>query len=91
MEEAQRVLARLERIDALRSSNSGSAELLGEVRCLLREGELWLKREREAGGIEGTERAFELIQDCQDRLVEWRGLDRHGQRAAGPERLSRSG
>ncbi len=90
MEEAQRVFARLERIDALKRSNSESAELLGEVRCLLREGELWLRREREAGGTEGTERAFELIQHCQDRLSEWRGLDQQRQRTAGLVRSSRS-
>lgn len=70
MDEAHRVIARLERIECLRRDGSAPSELLEEVRCLLREGELWLERERAGGGLDGTGRAWEAIRNCRERI--WR-------------------
>ncbi len=47
MEEAGAVLARLERIDALDRTNAEPGVLLGELRELVREVEIWAKRERD--------------------------------------------
>ncbi|HEY7561191.1 MAG TPA: hypothetical protein VH650_03370 [Gaiellaceae bacterium] len=52
MDEARRVISRLERIEALQDAHAPSATLLAEVRQLLREGEAWLATERR-----GTSRA----------------------------------
>jgi hypothetical protein len=46
VDEARRVIRRLERIEALKSSHAPAEELLGEVRQLLSEGEAWLAAER---------------------------------------------
>jgi hypothetical protein len=45
MDEARRVIARLERIDSLRNEAAPAATLLAEVRGLLRDGEAWLEAE----------------------------------------------
>jgi hypothetical protein len=45
MEEARRVLARLERIEALQRRHVLPADLLGEVRALLHEAEAWARVE----------------------------------------------
>ena len=47
MEEARRVLARLERIDALQREHALPADLLAEVRALLHEAEAWARAERD--------------------------------------------
>jgi hypothetical protein len=47
MEEA-RVLARLDRIDALDREGAAPGELLAELRGLLREAETWTRERREA-------------------------------------------
>jgi hypothetical protein len=65
MNEARRVLERLERIDALRRAQAPAAQLLAEVRSLLREGESWLATERE----EGTEAAWTALERCRERLA----------------------
>jgi hypothetical protein len=52
MDEVKRVLERLERIGELRNAGAGSAELLGQLRGLLVDGEAWAAAE----GV-GTERA----------------------------------
>lgn len=46
--EADRVLARLERIDALRGSGGPGAALLGELRALVGEAEVWVRAEGDA-------------------------------------------
>jgi hypothetical protein len=56
MDEARRVIERLERIDRLRCANGPRAALLGEVRQLLEEGEAWLAAEPA-----GTEAAREAL------------------------------
>jgi hypothetical protein len=45
MEEARAVLARLERIEALDRENAEARVVLDELRELLREVEIWAKRE----------------------------------------------
>ena len=57
MDEAARVLERLDRIDALRAAGAASQVLLGEVRGLLSDAESWIRAE--GTGTEGAERAVE--------------------------------
>jgi hypothetical protein len=49
MDEARRVLERLERIERLRGAGAPATVLLGEVRALLSDGERWLASERPEG------------------------------------------
>jgi hypothetical protein len=64
MDEARRVLERLQRIDRLREAGGSRPVLLAEVRQLLEEGEAWLAAERE-----GTERARQALEACRSRLA----------------------
>ncbi|MGL6280444.1 MAG: hypothetical protein ACRC50_12930, partial [Gaiella sp.] len=57
MEEVRSVLERLDRIDTMRRANAGPVELLGELRCLLREAERWAHAE---GGEVGKEAVAKL-------------------------------
>lgn len=54
MEEARRVLERLARISDLERDQAPPSELLDELRELVREAELWLRAEPEAGGAEAA-------------------------------------
>jgi hypothetical protein len=47
MEEARAVLARLERIEELDRTHAEPGVLLGELRELVREVEIWARRERD--------------------------------------------
>ena len=47
MEEARAVLARLERIEALDRERAEPGVVLDELRALVREVEIWAKRERD--------------------------------------------
>lgn len=58
MDEARRVIERLERIEALRRAEAPATVLLAEVRSLLAEGESWLAAER-AAGADGAHAALE--------------------------------
>lgn len=49
MEEARRVLERLQRIEALERRSAPSGELLAELRALVLEAETWLRTEPEPG------------------------------------------
>jgi hypothetical protein len=49
MDEARRVVERLERIEAMRASSAPAGELLDELRSLLRDGHAWLASEGERG------------------------------------------
>ena len=80
MDEARKVIQRLERIEALQSSQAPAEELLGEVRQLLSEGEAWLAAERcgpgaAAGNGRGGEagRATEwdaaALADCRETIT----------------------
>jgi len=59
MEEARRLLERLDRIEALDRANAEPRELLGELRALLREAEAWARAE-DAGAeeVEALRRAL---------------------------------
>ena len=59
MNEAEAVLERLRRIEALDGSGAPSAVLVEEVRALLAEAEAWSRRE---GGEAGTKAVGELRQ-----------------------------
>ncbi|HLM33464.1 MAG TPA: hypothetical protein VK285_05290 [Gaiellaceae bacterium] len=70
MDEAARVLERLERIDALRAEGAASPVLLVEVRELLSDAESWIRAE--GGGTEGAERA---LGRCRAALEGGRGAE----------------
>ena len=63
MEEARRVIERLDRIETLKEAGAPADELLREVRALLREGEAWLASEPGA-----TERARAALERCGERI-----------------------
>ncbi|MDQ3866349.1 MAG: hypothetical protein M3304_05925 [Actinomycetota bacterium] len=63
VDEARRVLERLERIERLQAVGASRLVLLAEVRQLLEEGEAWIGAE--AGG---TEPAREALDACRRRL-----------------------
>ena len=70
MDEAARVLERLDRIDALRSAGAASPVLLGEVRELLSDVESWIRVE--GAGTEGAESA---LTRCRVALGKHRGVE----------------
>jgi len=63
VEEARRVIERLDRIETLKQAGAPAEELLGEVRALLRDGEAWLASEPGA-----TKRAREALDRCGERI-----------------------
>jgi hypothetical protein len=64
MDEARRVLERLERIETLRRTDAPPAVLLVQMRRLLAEGERWLAVER----LDGSERARAALDRCRAQL-----------------------
>ena len=56
MDEAAKVLERLERIDALGREPVRSGELLGELRALVREAEAWARLEGDARAATAVEK-----------------------------------
>jgi hypothetical protein len=64
MDEARRVLERLDRIECLRVAGSGREQLLPELRALLHEGQEWVSSEGE-----GTERASTALSALDERLT----------------------
>jgi hypothetical protein len=56
MDEARAVLGRLERIEALDRDGAAPAELLGELRALVREAEAWARRERDDDATAAVDR-----------------------------------
>jgi hypothetical protein len=65
MDEARRVLARLERIERLREAGGPRVVVLAEVRRLLEEGEAWVAAEPA-----GTDRARAALDQCRRRLAD---------------------
>ena len=65
MEEARRLLARLDRIEALKLAKAGPGVLLTELRALLREGEAWRAAEGEGPGS-----AADALAGIAERLSE---------------------
>jgi hypothetical protein len=70
MDEARRVIERLERIDRLRRGGAPAAALLGEVRGLLADGERWLQAERP----EGLDDARAALERCRSELAAEEGV-----------------
>jgi hypothetical protein len=70
MDEARRVLERLERIERLRGAGAPAAVLLGEVRALLSDGERWIASERP----EGVDEARAALDRCRAGLSEEEGV-----------------
>ncbi len=64
MEEARRVLARLERIEALEREHALPHVLLGELRLLVAEAEAWTRAERH-----GAEAALDALERCRSALA----------------------
>jgi hypothetical protein len=62
MEEARRVIQRLERIEALDRLTADPAELLAEVRGLLHDAEAWVR-------VEGGEAADDAVIRLRDALA----------------------
>jgi hypothetical protein len=62
MDEAEAVLARLERIEALDRDGASAAALLGELRALVVEAEAWVRRE-------GDARAATALERCRSALA----------------------
>lgn len=71
MEEARRVLARLERIDALERELALPGELLGELRALLVEAEAWARAERRVpdAAADAVERCRQMLEDTSRTLL----------------------
>ena len=71
MEEA-RVLARLDRIDALDREGAAPGELLAELRGLLREAEEWTRERRDGtngGAANGNEEVIERLRTALVRDI----------------------
>jgi hypothetical protein len=63
MEEARRVLERLDRVEALHVSGAPAARVLDELRALVTEAEDWLAAEGP-----GTEGAMDALDRCRNAL-----------------------
>jgi hypothetical protein len=63
MDEARKVIERLERIETLRRGEAPAATLLAELRGLLDDGEAWLAAEGRA-----TESAEAALERCRVRI-----------------------
>ncbi len=63
MDEARRLLARLERIEALDRAHAAPADLLAELRSLLSEAEAWARVEHPVpgGATDAVDRCRELL------------------------------
>jgi hypothetical protein len=70
MDEARRVIERLERIERLRGDGAPAAALLAEVRGLLADGERWLEAERP----EGLDDARVALDRCRTGLAAEEGV-----------------
>jgi hypothetical protein len=62
MDEARAVLGRLERIEKLERAGAAPPALLGELRALVREAEVWAR-------VDGDERARAAVEVCAGSLA----------------------
>jgi hypothetical protein len=71
MDEARRVLARLDRIEALERDRALPGVLLGELRALLEEAEAWVRIERGVPetAADAVERCRQMLQDTSRTLL----------------------
>jgi hypothetical protein len=85
MDEARRMLERLQRIEALREGDAPPSRLLEELRALLAEGEAWLAAERAEGSTPSCDPTNALLTLRSGRALSALGeaLDR-GQAASSP-------
>lgn len=67
MDEARSVLARLDRIESMQRAHAEPAELLEELRALVREAEEWARME---GGDTGLEAAARLRASLARDMIE---------------------
>jgi hypothetical protein len=63
MDEARAVLERLERIESLEHAGAPPAELLAELRLLVREAEVWARRERDHEAQAVVARCAEALEE----------------------------
>jgi hypothetical protein len=63
MEEARRVLARLERIETLNRERAPAGRMLPEVQALLGEAEAWARVERTV-----PDSALDAVEQCRQKL-----------------------
>jgi hypothetical protein len=71
MEEARRVLARLERIEELQRGDASAASLLDELRALLHEAEAWARAERDVPetALDAVSRSRQMLQGTSRTLL----------------------
>jgi hypothetical protein len=71
MEEARRVLARLERIESLDRASARPGDLLAELRALLVEAEAWTRAERTVPdeAVDAVERCRALLEESRRTLL----------------------
>ena len=71
MDEARRVLARLERIEELQRGDAPPASLLDELRALLHEAEAWAKTERDVPetALDAVSRSRQMLEDTSRTLL----------------------
>jgi hypothetical protein len=67
MDEAKRMLERLERIELLRAAGGGRQELLAELRALVAEGEAWASAE--GAGTRAARAALAELDEALERAV----------------------
>jgi hypothetical protein len=65
MDEARRVLARLERIETLQREHALPADLLAELRALLHEAEAWARAEHDV-----PEKALQALARGREKLLQ---------------------
>ena len=63
MDEARAVLDRLGRIDALERAGAPPRELLGELRALVAEAEIWARRDDALEALEAVERSRAALEE----------------------------
>jgi hypothetical protein len=63
MDEAHAVLERLERIESLDRTGASPQELLAELRLLVREAEVWARRERDHEAQAVVARCAEALEE----------------------------
>jgi hypothetical protein len=69
MEDAYAVIERLERIEALDKDGAPAADVLDELRALLREAEAWARREGGDAGARAVAELRDALDSVHDRNV----------------------
>jgi hypothetical protein len=71
MDEARRVLARLERIEALQRAETPAASMLEELRALLHEAEAWARAEQNVPetALDAVARGRQMLKSTRRTLL----------------------